>query len=446
MKVPGLLNLLLLLTSLEIILCSVNKPLNKSEKPKINFELICFNEMPRFLYIIIFLYSSIACFAQIEQPILKEAEKHFGKQDWAKAGSYFEKALQVNPQSLNAALGLAECMAQQGELRKTILYCNIASDIIENYKATYKDLKSDSITTVQKIEENLNQLQKKEGAIYHLKGKAKSKMNEPEAAFIYLQKASDLDPENEDIWIDMGIVRYQQKKHQEAEDYFLKALAIEKDNFKALFNLGNIKSETGNISEAINYYQKAVKKNPSYSLAFLYIGDLELQLNNYRKAIEAYSSLIDNEDYLEEAYFKRASAYNMLGLYENALQDWSKSFELNNKNYDALRNRGLMYMVINKHDAAIQDFTWLIENNEKEVYAYLNRSYTYLLINKKKKAMKDVESALEKKPQYDQAYYYKGLIYAFQNKKKKACKEFNTAINLGFDVARADERLKKMCL
>lgn len=384
-------------------------------------------------------------FSQHEQRLIKEAEKQLNHQDWDAAFVLFERALQQNPQNLSAVLGLAECKANMGDLRKTIIYCNIASDIIENYKERYKNLQPDSTLSAERIEETLLQLRKKEASVYHLKGKAKSKLHKYDDSYEFLKKAAELDSANNDIWIDLGILKYQQGKIVEAEYFFEYGLKINSKNYKASFNLGNIHYEKGDLDKAAEYYQYTVSVKPDFKAAWLHLGDIFLTQKSARAAIDAFSELIDHGQHLEEAYFKRASAYNLIGFYENALADWSKAYNLNPSNYDARRNRGLMQMVIKNYDQAEEDFTWLIENNENELYAYLNRAYTYLLNNKKKKALKDVNKAIEKKPDYAQAYYHRSLIYAFKNRKRKTCKDYKQALSLGFNEAETEEIILKTC-
>lgn len=388
---------------------------------------------------------SMLAFAQHEQRLIKEAEKQLTLEEWETAFTLFERALQQNPQNLAAVLGLAECKASMGDLRKTIIYCNIATDIIENYREKFHSLKPDSTLSEERIEESLSHLRKKEASVYHLKGKAKSKLHKYESAYEYLKKAAELDSANNDIWIDLGILQYQQEKIDQAEYYFEHALKLSANNYKASFNLANIKYEKGNLDKALECYNYTVSVKPDFYAAWLHMGDIYVAQKKSRAAIDAFSELIDNEQYLEEAYFKRAGAYNFIGLYENALVDWSKAYKINSSNYDALRNRGLMHIVLKNYEQAEEDFTWLIENNKDEIYAYLNRAYTYLLINKKKKALKDVNQAIEIDPEYAQAYYHRSLIYAFKSKKRKACKDYDQALKLGLNEEEVEEIILEMC-
>jgi len=79
------------------------------------------------------------------------------------------------------------------------------------------------------------------------------------------RRALELNPRAAGAWVNIGTLRYRQRKLQEAERCYIEALKISPSYALAHFNLGNICEETDRLDEAVNHYRLALKIQPAYA-------------------------------------------------------------------------------------------------------------------------------------------------------------------------------------
>ena len=105
------------------------------------------------------------------------------------------------------------------------------------------------------------------------------------------------------------------KKYKEAKDYMIKALEIEPDNFEANLNLGVIYRVLGNYNEAIKYYDKAKKINEKSDIACINMAEAAAKNNANKELIE---SLLNMAIYLNPEHKDRFKIENQfrISLYD----------------------------------------------------------------------------------------------------------------------------------
>ncbi|TKZ35103.1 tetratricopeptide repeat protein [Brachyspira catarrhinii] len=99
------------------------------------------------------------------------------------------------------------------------------------------------------------------------------------------------------------------KKYKEAEDYMIKALEIEPDNFEANLNLGVIYRVLENYNEAIKYYDKAIKINDKSDIAYINKAEATAKNKGDKNLIEGLLSIAISLKKEHEKYFKRNSQF-----------------------------------------------------------------------------------------------------------------------------------------
>ncbi len=89
------------------------------------------------------------------------------------------------------------------------------------------------------------------------------------------EKAIELDPDHADAYCNLGAVRYNQGRREEARRAFRECLIRESDHVEANFNLANVLEEDGENELALVHYRRALSADPMYpdlhiNLALLY--------------------------------------------------------------------------------------------------------------------------------------------------------------------------------
>ncbi|HID94355.1 MAG TPA: tetratricopeptide repeat protein [bacterium (Candidatus Stahlbacteria)] len=158
------------------------------------------------------------------------------------------------------------------------------------------------------------------------------------AAIPVLQKIVELDSTNSDAFYLLGVC-YSFEAKDTTEDvkneyyakalaYFDKATTIDPQNEDAYFNWGTLLYKQRRYEEAIEPFKKAVEIVPDDKEAIIFLGAAYLMSKHYKEAVEAYTRAIELDPNDPELYTNRASAYWQLGMRDKADADIRRAEEL----------------------------------------------------------------------------------------------------------------------
>lgn len=135
-----------------------------------------------------------------------------------------------------------------------------------------------------------------------------------------LSKAISSQPDNIEIYINLGRLKQQQGKLEEALNVFQRATQHFPKSAIACKSVGDIFLILGQLESAIQHYAKALHLNPDFPEVHNNIGiALKLQ-ERYEVAIKAYTQAIKcKPDYIE-AYYNLANTYHDQGCWQQSLQ------------------------------------------------------------------------------------------------------------------------------
>jgi protein O-mannosyl-transferase len=116
----------------------------------------------------------------------------------------------------------------------------------------------------------------------------------PEEALNALKQADELEPENSETIVLMGVASQQAGKPREAAVFYRKALeGIEKDRPQLLNNLGRALVEAGEPAEAERSFQSALEEAPDYLDARMNLGMLYLESGRKQQAAEQLRKVLE---------------------------------------------------------------------------------------------------------------------------------------------------------
>lgn len=173
-------------------------------------------------------------------------------------------------------------------------------------------------------------IENKESEFHYKMGLSFLNEGNTQMAFVQLQKAYQLDPEDKNILNSLGLVYLQLEKFDDAKEMFLKAIAIDPQFSDAYHNLGVTFMRKGQIKDAIDSFNKALL-NPLYltpEKTFYLLGLSYYRLNLYESAIDAFKDSIRRAPSFALPYFGLSLAYNKTGRYSEASIAINKAIEL----------------------------------------------------------------------------------------------------------------------
>lgn len=155
--------------------------------------------------------------------------------DSQRAIEYYEIALNIFPENVKVLNNLGNLYYSEGKI----------NEAVETYKRGIKIIKDNP-----NILTNLGDI-----SLYKLK--------DPEAAFNYLNKALEYDPDKKETLNNLGNAYLITGDKSEAEKIFKRVLKLEPYNAQALGNLAVIYEDNGNKNEAVKMLMKILEKDPN---------------------------------------------------------------------------------------------------------------------------------------------------------------------------------------
>jgi tetratricopeptide (TPR) repeat protein len=141
-------------------------------------------------------------------------------------------------------------------------------------------------------------------------------------AIKYLQKAAEIEPENEELLYYLGSAYHFAKQYKKTVKVLSKAIELYPDACPCYTMRGWAYSLSGEYEKAIADYTKAGEWDTSYHWCY-FRGQAHFRYKHYREAIEDFSLVLQHQHYWAAQVYWRARAYKKLGEYDKAIDDYT---------------------------------------------------------------------------------------------------------------------------
>jgi len=182
---------------------------------------------------------------------------------------------------------------------------------------------------------------------------SQGKPGEAEAQF---RKILDIDPDDPDTLSKLGAVLTQQHRFEEAVAAFTSALEIKPDLVEAINNLGWVAWLQRDLPAAIDYFEQAVRSDPANTAARMNLGNCLLESGRTDEALlhlqEAARLAPDNADAFSGLGLAKAQKQDV----EGAIRCYRKAVELSPGLAKAHRNLGTLLLKAGDVEEAIGHF------------------------------------------------------------------------------------------
>ena len=278
----------------------------------------------------------------------------FASTDASERLKNFEKAIEIEPDNLDAIINLANAKDEMGDYDSAIEGYNLALAKDANNALVYNN----------------------RGFSYFHKGEYENALNDYNKAIMLSPKLKIAQYNKDELLKLLKDDESFQEIIQNSEESNL--------DYRYYFNLGIQEANQGNINEAMIAYNKVIGLKPDFAPVYMFIGILEFQKENYDKAYEYYSKSIDIDSKMTDAYFNRAQIVFATKTedkteLEAALKDLQMALELDNKFIDAYYSMAIIYKNLGEYKSAIEMLDKILEIDEQSVNA---RALKKLLIKK----------------------------------------------------------------
>ncbi len=200
----------------------------------------------------------------------------------------------------------------------------------------------------------LYQLEPHNEEIFIQKANILSKQDNHKKAIEVLKHALDLTAEVSDIYSLIGMEYLFLDAFEDAKTYFMKCLEQDIDDYSALYNVIYCFDYLEQHSEAIDYLNVFLDKNPYCEVAWHQLGKQYITLKKYKKALASFDFAIISDDTFVGAYLERGKVLEKQGNYLEAIESYNITLKLDDPTSFALLRIGHCYEKIKNLDLALQ--------------------------------------------------------------------------------------------
>ncbi|GGD10948.1 tetratricopeptide repeat protein [Hyunsoonleella pacifica] len=213
-----------------------------------------------------------------------------------------------------------------------------------------------NLETANNLLNELYQLEPHNEEIFIQKANILSKEDNHEKAIEVLKFALDLTEDVVDIYSLIGMEYLFLDAFDDAKIYFMKCLEEDIEDYSALYNVIYCFDYLEQHSEAIDYLNVFLDKNPYSEVAWHQLGKQYVTLKKYKKALAAFEFAIISDDTFIGAYLERGKVLEQQGNYAEAIESYDVTLKLDDPTSFALLRIGSCYEKLKNHDLALQYF------------------------------------------------------------------------------------------
>lgn len=224
-------------------------------------------------------------------------------------------------------------------------------------------------------------------------------------------------------------------------------LNIDPTDSNAFYLRGWAKEKLGNKFEAMDDYSSSIEMDPFHNTALFCRSELKYKMGDKVGAIMDLDSIIKNNAWNAKAYLDRSGINQKLGNHELVIRDLEKALEILPFSFFNHLRLGITKSEAGNIDSAINIFTQLIQQSKEGegLEAYEHRAIAYLKLENFSSAIEDASYIIESEEKKIQAksgsdeidlyflalnYSLRGEIYMKSGNLKAALVDFSKKLRL----------------
>ncbi len=212
----------------------------------------------------------------------------------------------------------------------------------------------------------LHDLEPNNEEVFIQKANVLSKQDEHEKAIETLLIAIDISStpsDDADLFALVGMEYLFLDQFENAIIYFKKCLETDTSDYSALHNVVYCYDFLDKNEEAITYLNKFLDSNPYCEVAWHQLGRQYFTIKDYAKANAAFDFAIISDDTFVGAYIEKGKVLEKLKQYDEAIENYKITLALDEPTSFALLRIGHCYEKLGQEDMAIQFFKKTVEED-----------------------------------------------------------------------------------
>lgn len=266
----------------------------------------------------------------------------------------------------------------------------------------------------------------------------------------YYNRYLDINPFNYSTWFNLGITYNKAGRYKKAIEAYEFALVLNDDFHQALFNIGNANANAGNYREAIKNYFDFLELEPDHDDAYCYIGECYLNLQDYPKSERYYQEAIKLNKENDSAWFGAGLIMWVEKKYAESAVFINKAIKVDNANPEYWLTLAKVYNDDNRPKEAEKALKKAAKLEPENSEIWLTAAEIYLKFGELDNALTIMETAVKKNDDVQLKYRLVGLLLESKREKeayqwlKESLQQDSEKINFLFDAYPKAEKNRQL--
>ncbi|MCZ7678452.1 MAG: tetratricopeptide repeat protein [Sandaracinaceae bacterium] len=221
-----------------------------------------------------------------------------------------------------------------------------------------------------------------------------------------------------------GVVLAAQKQYLQAAEKLERATAVDPTNDQAFWNLAIVHMEMHKFERARDDLQRAIDVNPQVAGYHEKLGTVLMELEDWQGAQTALGRAIELDAQLFKAHYKLGQVHERLDNPQEALREYTAAIQAGPRFIEAYRSLGRLYADLGYLDLAVQvlqsGLQVVIEGTEDEAHLHHLLGTVFQQQRNYDSAVAEFRSALRLMPSLREALFALGWTYALQDNREEA--------------------------
>ncbi|GAB5548336.1 MAG: tetratricopeptide repeat protein [Sandaracinaceae bacterium] len=221
-----------------------------------------------------------------------------------------------------------------------------------------------------------------------------------------------------------GVVLAAQKQYVEAASKLERASQIDPTNDQAFWNLAIVHMEMNKFERAKDDLQRAIDVNPDIAGYHEKLGTVLMELEDWDGAQGAFARAIELDEQLFKAHYKLGQVHERMDSPQDALREYTAAVTSGPRFIEAYRALGRLYADLGYLDESIQvlqsGLQVVVSGTEDEAHLHHLLGTVYQQQQNYDAAVQEFRSALGLMPSLREALFALGWTYSLQDNREEA--------------------------
>ncbi len=221
-----------------------------------------------------------------------------------------------------------------------------------------------------------------------------------------------------------GVVLAAQKQYLQAAEKLERATAVDPTNDQAFWNLAIVHIEMHKFERARDDLERAIDVNPDSAGYYEKLGTVLMELEDWQGAQTRFARAIELDPNLFKAHYKLGQVHERLDNPQEALREYTAAIQAGPRFIEAYRSLGRLYADLGYLDLSVQvlqaGLQVVIEGTEDEAHLHHLLGTVFQQQRDYDAAVREFREALRLLPSLREALFALGWTYALQNNREEA--------------------------